>query len=117
MFCCDAGGGDGDTMANALVEWRQLSHIPFGPRHRHAVAVCNGLIYVIGGLRTALGAAKNWLVYFCVWFSFVRLFCSSLYSSSLSFLSGILGVCVFVVSVCKIFGKKNKLKCSGQIYN
>ncbi|XP_065365467.1 uncharacterized protein LOC135958487 [Calliphora vicina] len=41
------------------MEWRHLSHIPFGSRHHHAVVVCNGLIYVIGGTRTALGCTKQ----------------------------------------------------------
>lgn len=41
------------------MEWRHLSHIPFGSRHHHAVAVCNGLIYLVGGTRTALGCAKK----------------------------------------------------------
>ncbi|XP_046801331.1 uncharacterized protein LOC111684568 [Lucilia cuprina] len=41
------------------MEWRHLSHIPFGSRHHHAVVVCNGLIYVIGGTRTAWGCTKK----------------------------------------------------------
>lgn len=41
------------------MEWRLLSNIPFGSRHHHAVVVCNGLIYVIGGMRTEFGYSKK----------------------------------------------------------
>ena len=41
------------------MEWRLLSNIPFGSRHHHAVVVCNGLIYVIGGTRTDFGYSKK----------------------------------------------------------
>lgn len=48
-------------------EWRHLSHIPFGSRHHHAVVVCNGLIYVIGGTRTSLGCTKKTVcIKYCV---------------------------------------------------
>lgn len=41
------------------MQWRLLSHIPFGSRHHHAVVVCNGLIYVIGGTRTEFSSSKK----------------------------------------------------------
>ncbi|KAM7347147.1 uncharacterized protein ACRADG_006807 isoform 3-T3 [Cochliomyia hominivorax] len=49
------------------MEWRHLSHIPFGSRHHHAVVVCNGLIYVIGGTRTSLVFTKKSIFEKSVW--------------------------------------------------
>ncbi|XP_037825196.1 uncharacterized protein LOC119613271 isoform X2 [Lucilia sericata] len=49
------------------MEWRHLSHIPFGSRHHHAVVVCNGLIYVIGGTRTAWGCTKKSVFEKSIW--------------------------------------------------
>lgn len=48
-----------DIDDGAAMEWRHLSHIPFGSRHHHAVVVCNGLIYVIGGTRTSFSSNKK----------------------------------------------------------
>lgn len=41
------------------LEWRQISCLPLGSRHHHSAVLCNGLIYVIGGTRTALGCSKK----------------------------------------------------------
>lgn len=41
------------------VQWKHLCYLPFGSRHHHAAVVCNGLIYIIGGTKTALGCTKK----------------------------------------------------------
>ncbi|KAI9582258.1 hypothetical protein GQX74_015381 [Glossina fuscipes] len=43
----------------SVLEWRHLSYIPLGSRHHHSAILCRGLIYVIGGTKTALGCTKK----------------------------------------------------------
>uniref|UniRef100_A0A1I8PEI8 BTB domain-containing protein n=1 Tax=Stomoxys calcitrans TaxID=35570 RepID=A0A1I8PEI8_STOCA len=68
VFVYGVGDGDGDGDANSdASEWRHLSHIPFGPRHRHAVVACNGLIYLVGGVRPTHDGAKKSIFENSVW--------------------------------------------------
>nr|XP_014094364.1 uncharacterized protein LOC106620395 [Bactrocera oleae] len=52
--------------AGAL-QWKHLCYLPFGSRHHHAAVVCNGLIYIIGGTKTALGCTKKSIFEKSVW--------------------------------------------------
>ncbi|XP_054730191.1 uncharacterized protein LOC129238966 [Anastrepha obliqua] len=48
-------------------QWKHLCFLPFGSRHHHAALVCNGLIYIIGGTKTALGCTKKSIFEKSVW--------------------------------------------------